>query len=385
MVGDAKVSEAMKLSDDVCAQEPIHVPGSIQPHGLLVGLDQQSLCMITKSANLDSSLPPTPFGETPPWLPPRVVEACHDLRGEGRLERTVSAEIAGIGAVEVHCFVGAGVLFCEFETSSATLAHPPPDGAAFMVTEAIKKMDEAIDIAELSGIAAEAVRAISGFERVLVYRFDADGHGDVPGESKVSDWNQSFLGLRFPASDIPAQARELYRVTSDRWIPCRDYEPVPLMPDHDPMGQPFNLTFSYYRSVSPIHRMYQKNISVDGSMSVSILRGGVLWGLVIGHHRLPHRISTDAHHHVTAIVRALGIRLDAILSRESKSELERDTRAFSAMLRKLAAAEDFLLSLMEGEPNIIGLLPGCTGAAVVWDDCGVPKARTLGDRWRAWG
>ena len=213
----------------------------------------------------------------------------------------------------------------------------------------------------------------------MVYRFDADGDGEVVGESLAADWPQSFLDLRFPASDIPVQARRLYRLTSARWLPTRDYVPVPLTPSLDPAGQPFDCSLSHYRSVSPIHLMYQKNIDADGAMSVSIIVGGALWGLLIGHHRRPHRVSAETRHLVVAVTRAFAMGVGALSARTAEEEKLRDTLAYSALLRKLAGADDFETALTKGEPSIVELYADCIGAAVAWLEDGAPGIRTRGD------
>jgi len=379
MVGGITISEMIEFSDDVCAQEPIHIPGAIQPHGLLVGLDARTLGLLIKSANIDLAFPGTEPGKIPAWLPSIVTDACRDLDFSARPERFLLAEIAGLGSVEVHCFAASGLVFCEFELPPATPPYSPLEHASSRVADAIREMSGAEDVAALSTIIAEAVRSLSGFERVLVYRFDADDNGDTVGESLVEDWPQSFLGLRFPASDIPAQARQLYRKTDARWMPTRDYEAVPLVSHHNPTGQQFDLSLSRYRSVSPIHRLYQKNIDVDGSMSASIMINGALWGLVIGHHRHPHRVPAERRHYVGALVQAFNMRLDALLRYQAKAELVRKLHAYSGLLRKLAAADDFVVALTEGPPNIVELFSDCTGAAVVWNEQDVTNLRRLGD------
>jgi PAS domain S-box-containing protein len=370
---------ATEVSADACAQEPIHLPGAIQPHALLVGLDAQTLCLVTKSANVDSLFPGTALADIPPWLPPDAVETCRNLERSGRSELTLRTEIAGLGATELHCFTALGVVFCEFEAASGVPTQPVVTGVSSAVAEALQEMGAARNIAELSAIASAAVRALSGFERVLVYRFDADGDGDTIGESLAADWPQSFLGLRFPASDIPPQARRLYRLTASRWLPTRDYVPVPLAPSLDPSGRPFDFSLSHYRSVSPIHLSYNKNIDVDGAMSTSIIVDGALWGLLIGHHRRPHRVSAGTRDQVVAITRAFAMRADALLRRESEEKRLRDVLAYSSFLRKLATADDFLTALMEGEPCVVELFSDCTGAAIAWDDEGAPAVRTLGE------
>jgi PAS domain S-box-containing protein len=171
----------------------------------------------------------------------------------------------------------------------------------------------------------------------------------------------------------------LYRLTGSRWLPTRDYVPVPMAPNLDSSGQPFDFSLSRYRSVSPLHLMYNKNIDVDGAMSVSIIVDGALWGLLIGHHRRPHRVSAETRHQVVAVARAFAMRADGVLRRESEEKRLRDVLAYSAFLRKLAAADDFLTALREGEPSVIELFSGCTGAASAWDDEGTPVVGTLGD------
>ena len=225
---------------------------------------------------------------------------------------------------------------------------------------------------------AGSVRALSGFERVMVYRFGFDGDGEVAGESLAEDWNQPFLGLRFPASDIPPQARALYRVSHQQWIPARDYDPIPLVPNRNQNGEPFDLSLSRYRSISPIHQAYQQNIGADGAMSLSVLCDGALWGLVIGHHRHPHRVSAASRHHTSTIVRAFNIMLGGRYNRLAKHSCRIGLPSHSSILAKFAIAEDCLSALTEGEPSIIDLLPGCAGAAVVWNDDGC-HIRTLGE------
>ncbi len=364
---------------DVCSQEPIHLSGAIQPHGLIVGLDAKSLGLITRSANADAIFSETPLWELPPWLPPPVVEVCRDLGRGGGGERTLIAEITGTGSTEVHCFAASNAVFCEFELAGGAPALPILDAGSLTVAEVLKEMAAAKDLAELAALVAKAVRTVSGFERVLVYRFERDGDGEVIGESLCEDWGQSFMGLRFPASDIPPQARALYRVARARWLPTRDYEPVPLEPSRDPSGEPFDLSLSRYRSISPTHLTYQRNIGVDGAMSISIICDGALWGLLISHHRRPHRVAAVTRNQVAAIVQAFTLMLGGRLGGATKTSRRAGKPSHAAILSKLAVAEDFLSALAEGEPSILGLLPGCASAAVVWNDKGATGIRTLGD------
>ena len=136
---------------------------------------------------------------------------------------------------------------------------------------------------------AEEVRNLTGYDRVKVYRFASDWSGEVIAEARI-DSMPSFLGLHFPASDIPVQARELYRLNPERQIPDAAYQPVPLVqagPD------PIDLSAMVLRSVSPVHLEYLHNMQVGASMSISILRSGELWGLVACHHGTPHYVPPE--------------------------------------------------------------------------------------------
>ena len=134
------------------------------------------------------------------------------------------------------------------------------------------------------------MRRLTGFDRVMIYRFDEDWNGQVVAEDRADGLN-SFLGLRYPASDIPAQARALYRSQWLRLIVDVGYRPVPLVPPLNPLtGRPLDLSHASLRSVSPVHVEYLHNMGVSASMSISLLDRGELWGLIACHHYAgPHQ------------------------------------------------------------------------------------------------
>ena len=141
---------------------------------------------------------------------------------------------------------------------------------------------------DLSEIIVQNIRRITGFDRVMVYRFDTDGCGHVIAEDKRENLN-SFYGLRYPATDVPEPARRLYKLNYIRMIPHVDYQWVHL-PNHPVSDEPFDLSFCNLRSVSPMHVEYLKNMGVKASMSISLLKDNELWGLVACHHYQPKYI-----------------------------------------------------------------------------------------------
>jgi light-regulated signal transduction histidine kinase (bacteriophytochrome) len=143
---------------------------------------------------------------------------------------------------------------------------------------------------------------LTGFDRALIYRFDADWHGETIAEDKAADWEQSFLGLHFPASDIPVQAKALYSLAPIRWMERRDYEPVPVLSLPSRGAETLDLSFTRLRSMSPSHRAYHRNMGVDGSMSVPLMSGNRLWGLLVLHHHGPWRVPPGRRSVLMALV-----------------------------------------------------------------------------------
>ena len=364
---------------DICSLEQISTPGSIQPHGFIIGLDAATFALTTKSDNIDCYFPLTRQGFVPEWLPSAVLDICRNMRDGGESDHVLRARLSDVGPVEFHIFKWENHIFCEFEPVDDGAMGEESAAISVQINMSTKAFFKAATIYDLSKTIADLVRSISGFDRIMVYRFDEEGNGEVIGESVADDWDQHFLGLRFPASDIPAQARELYKTVTDRWIPVRDYVPVPLLPSMDATGKPFDLSHSRYRSVSAVHRLYQKNIGTDGAMSISLMCDGTLWGLMIGHHRHPKKIPLHLQHRINALARLCASHIDIQMMRDAKREVENEIRVCSILGGKLANAKDIPSALIEGSPKIDSLLPGCVGAAVIWhDSAGMSRIRTCG-------
>lgn len=167
------------------------------------------------------------------------------------------------------------------------------------------------DVATLAGAAVVEIRALTGFNRVLLYSFDAEGTGTVLAEDGDGVL-PSYLGLKFPASDIPAQARELYRLNRMRLIPDANYTPVPVEPALSPVdGKPLDLGLAALRSVSPVHLQYMRNMGTMGSMSISLLVGGRLWGLISCHNGAPQLVNAQVRTACDFIGQILSLQISA--------------------------------------------------------------------------
>ncbi len=206
----------------------------------------------------------------------------------------------------------------------------------------LEGLDSATSLVAVCDAAASRVRRVTGYDRVMVYRFLEDDSGSVIAESRRDDL-PPYLGLHYPAGDIPKQARALYLQNPIRLITRVDYDPAPLTPPENPLtGQPLDMSFATLRDVSPVHRQYLRNMGVDASMSVSIIIRGRLWGLIACHHRTPLRLPR----HLRAVCELFGAMLSFQLDVHDRHE-QFETRharreALQRLMIHLAVEDDYV-------------------------------------------
>ncbi len=370
---DRPASGGQGLDLSACEREPIHVPGSIQPHGLLFVLSEADRSVLQVSENVTDALG-RPVSQVLGRPLADVLGADVEARIVAELPRaptrqrpvlltTVALDGAAGAGRTFHAVAHRteGGIVLEFE------AAPPADGAIdfYPVLDTFAgRAEGAASVAELSAATAEDIRRLTGFDRVLVYQFDPDWHGTVVGEDR-NDRLPSYLHHRFPASDIPAQARELYRHNRLRLIPDAGYRPVPLTPGVNPAtGTPLDMTYSVLRSVSPVHVEYMKNMETVSSMSVSVLRDGRLWGLISCHHRDPKAVPFAVRTTCDLLARAVSRRLAAL---EHTRDYERRIGARAAYARLLAGMTDrldFAAGLLDRPDDLLAFAEA-QGAAVL--------------------
>ena len=210
----------------------------------------------------------------------------------------------------------------------------------------MNRMHERDDVASLCETAVTELRQLTGYDRVMVYRFDQDAHGHVVAEACRPD-QERFLGLHYPAGDIPRQARLLYLRNALRLIVDVGYTPVPLVSSLDgPSAAGLDLSLSALRSVSPMHVQYLANMGVGATMTISLIVDGRLWGMIACHHDEPKRVS----HHVRKACETLG-QLLSLQLRAAQTTSEYD---YAAHLAKHAA--QVVTALAAGETLTIGAL-----------------------------
>ncbi|RFC69064.1 MULTISPECIES: HWE histidine kinase domain-containing protein [Mesorhizobium] len=276
-------SEPVNLTN--CDREPIHVPGSIQPHGCLLACDSAlatfSRCS-ENAANMlgiaDGDLIGAPVEQTiGREARAKVMTALKSFHTIGRPAMLFGVELPGGRRFDLAVHEHRGTVIIEFEP--AENAEEP----FALARQLIGNMGELRSSEKLIMAAARSIKTLLKYDRVMVYRFDTDGSGKVIAELKRPDL-ESFLGQYFPATDIPQQARALYLRNTIRIISDASGPRAAILP---PSGAALDLTFAHLRSVSPIHLEYLRNMGVGASMSISIILNGELWGLIACHHYSP--------------------------------------------------------------------------------------------------
>ena len=264
-----------------CDREQIHIPDAVQSFGALIAFDgHQKITRV--SANIKQVIPGM---ETNALLG----KALSEVLPEESLKRLLAsnglsgwhvnlAQLKNGSPVEMLLHDSGQEKFIDIVARQENQDHL--DHAAILM-DFIAKSSKADSVLALSQLLADVVRKISNFDRVKIYQFDADWNGAVIAESRVES-APTYLGLHFPHTDIPKQARELYQRNKVRVIADVDDVKAPVVSSGE--RPPLDLSFSFIRSVSEIHLQYLRNMKVRASMSLSLFNGNKFWGLVACHN-----------------------------------------------------------------------------------------------------
>ncbi len=336
--------------------EPLHAPAAIQPHGVVLVLSVDDWRVLQTSTNCKQLLGLSPsrvlgkrlpdlFGdEAFARLEPSLTRAtAHSLR-TGAWE---SGHPARTRRFHTHTYPSGGRLVLELEPAELAEEAVGTD-LHDALHSGFVELAASPDLLSLCAEAGAQIRALTGFDRVMVYRFDSEWNGEVVAESRADHSPiDSYLGLHFPASDIPFRARELFMLTGVRTIPDVGARVASLVPECDPeTGEPLDMSRSLLRAVLPIHIEYLQNMEVAGSLAIAIIRRGTLWGLVACHHLVPRHVSRSLRIACKIIGQLLSLELTA-------REDARDTRY---LLELKAGQASFLEAVARHESVSDGLL-----------------------------
>jgi chemotaxis family two-component system sensor kinase Cph1 len=357
-----------------CDREPIHIPGRIQPHGVLLVLSEPDLTIVQISSNSKRLL-----GYCPEELLNQPLSCLLNANQVNAITSCLSKDFESVNPLKLSIehqqkttvFDGiihryAGSLTLELEPSQV---KEPADFFGFyhLVKGTIHKLQNAHTLSAMCNVMVQEVRQLTDFDRVMVYQFDAEGAGRVIAEAK-RDALTPYLGLHYPPSDIPKQAKQLYTLNWLRLIPDVDYQPSELVPAINPLtNEVTDLSLSVLRSVSPVHIEYLHNMGVGASMSISLLKNKQLWGLIACHH--------DSAKYLTYEVRIACEFLGQVMSLELSAKEENEDLDYKMKLKSIQSNfveiipqhDDLLEGLLNDEANLLELV-SATGAAICWDD-----------------
>lgn len=350
-----------------CEREQIHLAASIQPHGALLILRETDLVVLQASANAAQylglrakDLQGLPLADVSrdltQQLAQRLDASIDDMPAPFRCRLNHGPETFD---VLVHRMPEEGIAV-EFEHALAT-----PDLTAFMQS-AIQTIVTSLTLRELCDDTARIFKDLSGYDRVMVYRFDEDGHGEVFSERKEAQL-EAFQGNRYPASDIPRIARKLYERNRIRVLVDVEYAAVDLVPRLSPLtGRDVDMSMCVLRSASPIHVQYLKNMGVQATLVVSLMVGGNLWGLISCHHYEPRNISFETKSVCEVLAEIMATRIAALES-FAYSEAELAVRRLEAsIVESIARDGDWKTGLFDRSQAILAPLRA-SGAALCFE------------------
>lgn len=355
-----------------CADEPIRFPGAIQPHGLLLTLTEPALQIIQVSANVETLLARAPESLIGQPLH-SLIGAEHTAQVLQALQQATFSEAAPLrfelngtefeGLLHRH----QGVLILELEIHVKNFQPRNVAGVNTHLGRMLQRLQAATTLQALYDISVKEIQAMTGYDRVLIYRFEEEGHGQVIAEASDPSM-EVFNGLFFPASDIPEQARELYRTNWLRIIPNADYQPVPLVPKLRPDTQtPLDLSFATLRSVSPIHCQYMKNMGVLSSMSISLLKGDKLWGLISCGNRQPLHVPHELRMACQTIGQVLSLQISAMETLELTRQREEKVEALARLNQAMVDSPQNVFDGLAQQPATLMALVNAGGIAIIED------------------
>ncbi len=347
-----------------CEREQIHLAGSIQPHGALLVVREADFVVVQSSANAQE------FLAHPDALVGRSLE---ELGGDllARLRPLLSGPLGDI-PVAVRCRVGSpavdfdclmhrapgGELVIELERTGA------PIDQSGQLQEALQTILAASSLRELCDEAARVFKNITGYDRVMIYRFDEEGHGEVFSERRQPGL-EPYLGNHYPASDIPQIARRLYERNRVRVLVDVEDTSVPLVP-RQVTGRELDMSLCFLRSMSPVHTQYLKNMGVRATMVMSLMVGGRLWGLVACHHYVPRMVHYEIRAACDLLAEAVATRIAALESFVQAHVELQVRRLEQRMVEAIARDGDWKGALFDDPRSLLQPLDA-SGAALLFE------------------
>ncbi|WP_428232368.1 ATP-binding protein [Flavobacterium sp.] len=351
-----------------CEHEPIHIPGSIQPHGFLLGITLDwkiDFCTANIAVFLDLVYDKVLGHKFSEIFGTAAQKQLYDYVHNHKVQIVFPLEIELKGtSFQINIHKKGDVYILEAEPQSngkEQLANIYSQTIQF-----VSNMNNTRSLKELCALVAEGTREITGYDRVMIYRFDADYNGEVYAENCREDL-EPFLGLHYPHSDIPIQARELYMKNQLRLIVDIGYEPVPIYTIDDKENKNLDLSLSTLRSTSPIHVEYLKNMGVGATLTISLIHHDRLWGLIACHHYSPKNISPEIRLAAKLQGQFITSQIDLRQSNDEYEIARKTSRALERLTALNLALEHDSFDIICSNPELLNLC-NATGVSIAIGD-----------------
>lgn len=366
-------------------QPSIHVLTQIQPHGVLLVLKEPELTVLQVSSNTL-----TEFGLAPEAVLGKGLDEILDPFQVDRFRVGLTYENLDLinptkvwvrrSGDDYRVFDAVfhrsadGVLVLELEPA-LTQENIPFLSFYHLAKASINQLEATSNLEDFCQIIVREVRSVTGFDRVMLYKFDDDGHGEVVAEEKLDDM-EAYMGLHFPESDIPAPARKMFVSNWIRVIPDSHAEPVNLYPASNPLtNQPTDLTLSILRSPYSCHMEYLHNMGVGASLTISLMKDQKLWGLIACHHRTPKLVPYELRKACEFLGRVIFAEISTREEAADHGYRMKLAAVQSSLIDSMSQEESFIDGLVNREPNLLDLVDA-KGAAIFFSGKWTTVGRT---------
>lgn len=385
---DANPWNPAQVTVDNCEREPIHTPNAIQPHGALVAFEEETGLVLHASANLGQWFPGAAHSAVGRLLPEVLGEAAQatvrrSLATTADAARHQIFNLSGSDGAQAPALKGAvhrhqGLCIAEFERA-ADLETERAWSQAFRDT--IEALQGSGDLDDLVQHIADHVKRLTGFGRVMVYRFAADWHGEVIAEARAPG-TESYFQMHFPAGDIPPQARALFCANLVRYIPDARYVPIAVLPAGGADASvPLDMSFAILRGVSPMCLQFLSNMGVCSTLTISLLVDGALWGLISCHHTARTSLPLGLRTSCNVLAVTAGYMLSAFEQRERAGTASRIAGIVHEIGKAFRQVRAPLTDVVAGCASPLLHIVGATAGALWQGDKVLPFGRwPTGDR-----
>ena len=359
-----------------CDREQVHLVGAIQPHGVLLVLEEPALRIIQASTNSADFL-----GIPCEQLVGQCLEVLLGDENTAAIRaKLVAKELTKIFShlISVSCLLHQDsvlhisgnriddLLLLEFERTTGTVDVNPVYECSSSFQDMIQQLYGSPGLLSFLSVVVEQVRILTGFERVMIYRFDRDGSGVVIAEAKDIGL-EAYLGLHYPASDVPEPARRLFALSPLRHLPNVDYVPVPLFPDRSPLtdGRPVDLSYSFLRSVSEMYTGYLRNMGVKATLVMPLLKSDKLWGLIsCMHHSKPKYLAYEQRFQIELLSWMLSLRIGDLENLDHHAYRTQLIHAHCQLIGEMGRVKSYHHLLFGSKINLLNGI-NASGAALI--------------------